>query len=81
MLFRSRVSTGGISELDRESEMDDVDECVDRLPDCDLKDLRMDFRAPLSPCEGAAGADTGSGGVVAGNGGVVAGTGGNAGEG
>ena len=79
--FRLRVSCGGISELDLETEIDDVDECVDRLPDCVLKDLRIDFRAPFSPCKGAAGADDGSGGVVAGNGGVVAGMGGTAGEG
>lgn len=64
--FRRRVSCT-ISELERGVwPIEEEDECVERLPDCDLKDFRIDLRAPFSPCISPAGADAGSGGVIAG---------------
>ena len=73
--FRFRGSSGWVSLLDRGADIDDCEECVERLPECDLSDLSMDLRAwwPFS--------GPGTGGAEAGNGGVIAGIGETAGDG
>ena len=65
--FLSRCCSGGISLLERGAEMDDCDECAERVPDWDLlNDFRIDLRIPPFSACGTGGADAGKGGVIAG---------------